>query len=189
MKELEGLANNDEKGNLNMVILKKEISTLSNNIHTKLQNLDKFKNNLHESEQIQEFLKQICNLLKNNSNLKEDSKEMDFGLKAFEKFHEFIEKYKFITDYELKKCNLIETFISFLMDETVSISEECSYFIKEEVKCEFDKIESNYLNNCNGTDIEVTNKEMERIIRRLFVFFHVMLRKSPNNPKGINLRI
>ena len=141
---------------------------------------------ISSSNEIMGHLNEIMNLLKNNMSSLIQNNEEDFGLKGFQIFINVLEKYKRITLYELKNSNIVKSLLDFLLDGTTKkislpANQKLEVIFEEEVKSNQEIVEK------KNEEVNLTNQQISTILKRIFVFIYVFLKKSPMNPQGFIL--
>jgi len=169
-----------EQNNEKIKEIKLELNKLANRIIVQIKTSKDFNAlDISSTNEIMNNLKDIISLLKNSMNSINDE---DFGLKAFQIFINVLEKYKRITLHEMKNSNIVKSLLDFLFDGTLQkvsiggnkIGED---FFQEEIKMNQD-------NEKKNDEVVLSGLQISTIVKRLFVFVYVFLKKSPNNPQG-----
>lgn len=174
-KELGKPLTAEDLNNEKLKEIKLELSRLANRIISHIKTCKDFNAlDVSSTNEIMNNLKEIISHLKNSGC------DEDYGYKGFQIFISVLEKYKRITLYEMKNSNIVKSLLEFLLDGTLqkleSEKSKGENLFQEEVKMnEGEK-------KCE--EVSLTAGQIPMILKRLFLFVYVLLKKSPNNPQG-----
>ena len=167
--------------------IKGDLNKLAKKILSQIKNSKDFNIlDVSSTNEIMNYLNEIIILLNNGMNPLLQNNDEDYGLKAFNIFINVLDKYKRITLYELRNSNIVKSLLDFLLDGTlqkipVSPNKKVEDFFKEEIKMNQEVFEK------KKEEINLNNQQITTILKRIFVFIHVFLKKSPMNPQGFFL--
>lgn len=138
---------------------------------------------ISSTNEIMTQLNEINTLLKKNNNpLIHSVNDEDYGLKPFQIFINVLDKYNRITLHELKNSNIVKGLLDFLMDGALqkipSSYQKAEDVFQEEIKMNQEVVEK------KNEEINLNNHQTTTILKRVFIFISVFLKKSPMNPQG-----
>lgn len=164
-----------------MTFIRKDTMALISDLHEKVKSLSVLKNYSESSEKINLLLTELINLL----NISQE-KHHDSDAIVFEKMQSFLTKYKRFTNYEIKTHKLIANLNEYLFEGLLShkLMEICDE--KQEISfSNRDSYEySRGTENEPFPEIDITDEQVNRISRKLFLFSNFLLAKNPNNPQS-----
>lgn len=171
----------NEYNTTKMNFIRKDVITLISELHEKVKTMSNSKNYSENSEKIHYLLTEINNSLMNSHEKTHENEVM-----VFEKMLAFLAKYKKFTNYEIKTHKLISNINEYLFEGM--LNHKMMDICDEKQEISFTNREVNEISR--GTEIEpypeidITEEQVNRIIRKLFVFSNFLLSKNPNNPQS-----
>ena len=164
-----------------MTFIRKDTMALISDLHEKVKSLSVLKNYSESSEKINLLLTELINLL----NILQE-KHHDSDAIVFEKMQSFLTKYKRFTNYEIKTHKLIANLNEYMFEGLLShkLMEICD----EKQEISFSNRDSYEFSRGTESEpfpeIDITDEQVNRISRKLFLFSNFLLAKNPNNPQS-----
>lgn len=165
--------------NNKIAVIKNDLTIFFKDLLMKISAASNSKGNVESLDRINYLLTEIAISFKDKAGT--------FGVDAFEKMLNFLKKYKKFTTYEIKTYKIITSINEFLFEGCLSfknmdICEERSEVIFQNREIyEFSR----------GTDIEpfpeieISDDQANKIVKRMFVMVNFLLNPNPANPQSI----